>query len=77
MLVFIESFFGDRLIYGEKCTEEQLREKFNQTVKLTELADFTPLFCSMFDFQELPYNEKIYVDYVIDLDTYLVYAPQY
>ena len=77
MLVYIESYFGDSLISGKRCTEKELREKFNRAVKLNEGGDFPALFCRMFEFEELPLSQKIQVDYIMDLDTHRVYMPHY
>jgi len=77
MLVCIENFFGDTLISGKKCAEKELREKFNTVIKLTNAEDFTRLFCCRFHFNELPYTEDVQVDFVIDLDTHLVYKPRF
>ena len=78
MLVEIESFYGDRLISGKKCTEKALREKMNKILEMVEDArDFTPLFCRVYNYEEYPLSESHHVDFVIDLDTHLVYAPTY
>ena len=77
MLVEIESYFGDRLISGKKCTENQLREKYMQAIKIADASNFTELFCRMFSFEEYPLSDDVQVDFVMDLDTNIVYAPQY
>jgi len=77
MLIYIESFWGDRLISGKKCTENEVRKKFKEAVKITETADFTALFCRIFQFDEYPLAKDIQVDFIIDLDTHLVYRPHY
>jgi len=77
MLVFIESFWGNKIITGKKCTENELRNKFKKALKITQTAEFTALFCRMFQFDELPLDEDIHVDYIMDLDTLLVYKPRY
>lgn len=77
MLVYIESFYGDKLISGKKCTEKELREKFKKVIEISEPADFTPLFCRMFRFQEQFLDEEVQVDFFIDLDTHLIYTPRY
>ena len=77
MLVYVESYWGDKLITGKKCTENELRKKFKKAVVITQTEEFTALFCRMFHFDELPLDKDIKVDYIIDLDTHLVYAPSY
>lgn len=77
VLVYIESFWGVKIISGKKCTEKELRQKFKKTIKTTDAKDFTALFCRMFQFEEQSLDENIQVDFVIDLDTLLVYTPRY
>jgi hypothetical protein len=77
MFIFIESYLGDRLISGKKCTEKELREKFMKAVKAMKTEDFTNFFCRMFQFNEIPMDKDVQVDFMIDLDTHLVYKPQY
>jgi len=77
MLVYIESMRGDRLISGKKCTETELRKKFNKVIKIAEIDNFTELFCRMFKFEEYPLSEYIEVDFVIDLDINKLYAPRH
>lgn len=77
MLVYVESYFGDRIISGKKCSEKKLREKFKQAFSINQAEDFTPIFCRMFKFEEIPFDQHIQVDFIIDLDTALVYAPKY
>ena len=77
MLVRIESYFGDRLISGKKCSGKKLEEKMKNALKIKEAEDFTSAFCRIYQFNEHPYSNDIRVDMVIDLDTYLVYAPRY
>ena len=77
MLIRIDSYLGDKLIFGKRCTKKELRKKFDKVIEAVETEEFTTLFCSMFQFEELSIDEDIRVDYVIDLDTHLVYAPHY
>jgi len=77
VLVLIENSRGDKLISGKKCTEKELRKKVKEVIEITKVEDFAPLFCRMFQFDEQLLDKEIEVDYVIDLDTHLVYAPRY
>lgn len=76
MIVYIESLWGDRLISGKKCTEKELREKFEKVIKIAEKDNFTELFCRIFKFDEYPLLEDIEADFVIDLDINKIYAPR-
>ena len=77
MIIEIESYLGDKLLSGKKCTEKELREKFKKALKVSQDENFLRIFCSMFKFEGIPFDENIEVDYVIDLDTHLVYTPDY
>jgi len=78
MLVFIESFYGNRLLTGKRCSEKELWQRMKCVVgKIEKTEDFTPLFCRLYEFDELPMCDDTEVDFVIDLDTCLVYSPQY
>lgn len=67
----------NKLIFGKKCAEQELREKFKKIIKIIEIKDFTVLFCRMFNFEEYVLNEYTKVDFIIDLDAHLIYAPLY
>ena len=76
MLVYIESFYGDKLISGKKCTVKELEEMMQIVLGLIERTeDFTPLFCRSFKFEEYPMQEDIDYDYefTIDLDVHKVF----
>ena len=78
-LVEIESFYGDKLISGKKCTAKDLRNKFKEAISITDAENnnFAALFCRMFQFEEISFDKNYKVDYIIDLDTYLVRKPFY
>ncbi len=77
MLVEIESFWGDKIISGKKCSEKELRQKMNEVLKITETEEFTAIFCRMFQFEENNFSDEVRVDFVIDLDTHLIFVPKY
>lgn len=77
MLIFVESYFGDRLISGNKCSEKELRHKFNETLKTANLSNFVEVFCRLYQFEEYPLSNDTEPDLVIDLDTFSVYTPRY
>lgn len=76
MLVEIESFWGNKILSGKKCSGKELRQKMNEVLKITETGEFTAIFCRMFQFEEYDFSDDVRVDFVIDLDTQLVYAPK-
>ena len=77
MLIYIDSFFGDSLLSGKKCSEKELRKRVLETTSQCNTSDFTALFCRQYLFDELPLTEDVEVDFVVDLDTSLVYIPRY
>jgi hypothetical protein len=78
MIVRIESYFiHDVILSGKKCSKEELKRKLISTISKTDTIDFVPFFCRMFQFEEMPFTDDIEADFVIDLDTYLVYKPRY
>jgi len=76
MLVFIDSYFGDRLISGRKCSLKELQERFRKVIEISHGEDFTALFCRVYNFEELPLDDDLEIDMVIVLDTYRVYKPR-
>ena len=79
MLVEVESFFGDRLVSGEKYSLAELRKKVKIAIRRAKMTneDFTTTFCRMYQFEEQPHTNDTRVDFVIDLDVYYVYPPCY
>ena len=76
MLIRIEYTKGDKLLYGKDLKIPEIKPN-HKILHTASLDDFTSVFCNMFDYEELTYDSKIKVDAVIDLDTFLVYPPQY
>jgi len=75
-LVRIDSHFGDALISGKNCSERELREKAKKALQVSEPGNFVALFCRMFMFEEQSMPKDTPADFIIDLDTHLVYAPR-
>ena len=75
MLVLIDSYFGNRLISGRKCSLKELRERLKKIIEMSHGEDFTTLFCRVYNFEELPLGDDFEIDMIIDLDTHLVYKP--
>jgi hypothetical protein len=77
LLVEIESYWGNKILAGKKCSEKVLRQKMIEALKITESEEFTSVFCRMFQFEEYSNSDDVRVDFVIDLDTRLLYSPRY
>ncbi|MFV0341821.1 MAG: hypothetical protein ACK5JH_02865 [Anaerocolumna sp.] len=48
-----------------------------EILKITDSEEFTTIFCRMFYYDEYSFSDDVRADFVIDLDTHLVYAPKY
>ena len=76
MIVEIESYkIKDIYISGKSCSEKDLRQKV-KNVLLIENDNFVQLFCRLYNFDVINTFSDT-VDFVIDLDTHLVYKPKY
>lgn len=77
MIIEIESYHGDKILWGNNCSEAELRDRFSFVISLTDEKGFPALFCSMYGFDEFEYSPEIRVDFRIDLDTHQIYRPIY
>ena len=77
MILYIESVYGDVLLHGKSMEESELRRRTNERLKLVSAKDFLSSFCMRYDFEELPFDPHMKVDYIVDLDTNWVYKPIY
>ena len=76
MVVEIEGYETEAIIWGKKCGLEELRMKMLETLNKAPEKYFVALFCRMWDFAEILYTENMQVDFVIDTDTHIVYKPR-
>ena len=77
MILYIESVYGDVLLHGKRMEESELRKKADELLKLVGAKDFLSAFCMRYDYEKLPFDPYMRVDYVVDLDTNWVYKPVY
>lgn len=77
MLIKIESFYGNSLLSGKVSSIGQLKYRVMTVVADCDIQDFISVFCARYRYDIFLYDENIQVDYVVDLDTYLVYKPVY
>lgn len=75
MLIGIESINGDVLLSGKVASVGQLKQRMIAVLSDVSENDFVAVFCVRYGYDVYPYDENITVDYVIDLDTHLVYQP--
>lgn len=76
MIIEIEAYFGDKLIWGKQINESTLRKVTKELLSQVSEEDFTSAFCARFGYTPLPYDDTVTVDYTIDLDTHLVIKPK-
>ena len=77
MKLYIESVYGDIIIHGKRIEDEELREITKELLNLVGEKEFSSAFIMRYGYEELPFDIHTKVDYVIDLDTHLVYKPKY
>ncbi|MFS0595095.1 hypothetical protein AB1L05_26390 [Cytobacillus horneckiae] len=78
LVIEIEGYFLQVLLIGKSCSEQQLKEKYLQAKELSyDLKDLPPAFCKLHNFELIPYDCDIKVEFVIDIDTDRIYTPTY
>ena len=77
MLIELESAYGDKIIQGKHLTQNELQSAIKEILENSAERDFLSIFCSRFEYEELPYTDSIQADYRIDLDSHLLIKPQY
>ena len=78
MIIEIDGYFQQVFLSGKKCSRQQLIQKYLQVKKLTyEMKGFPNVFCRIHNFEQIPCDCEIKVDFVIDTDTDRVYSPSY
>jgi len=76
MLIEIESVYGDKIICGRYLNIDEVENAMKEILEIVNEKDFTPVFCSRFQYEVIPYSNDIRVDYRIDLDTHLLFKPE-
>ncbi|MGG3738925.1 hypothetical protein [Aeribacillus pallidus] len=78
LIIEMDGFFHQVLLTGKKCSKQQLKQKYLQAKELTfEKNDLPDVFCRLQNFEQIPYDNEIKVDFVIDTDTDRIYSPSY
>lgn len=78
LIINIDGYHHQVLVSGKKCTKRQLVDKYRHTKELSdEIRDLPKLFCILHNFDEIPYDFNMKVDFVIDTDTDRIYSPSY
>ena len=76
MIIEIESYTGDMMLWGKKIGERRLQAIVKELLTIVSEDDFPSAFCSRLGYESIPYDETLVADYVIDLDTHLVIRPK-
>lgn len=75
MIIEIDGYYHQALLTGKKCSKQQLKQKYLQTKKLTyDIKDLPNVFCRLHNFEQLPYDVDVEVEFVIDTDTDRIYS---
>ncbi len=77
MILEIESVYSDAILHGKTFNGDELRAIVKELLTHFDESEFVSIFCSRYDYEILPYDKDIPVDYIIDLDTHLVIKPKY
>lgn len=61
-----------------KVYEKAVKHKYLQSKELTvKIIDLPYIFCRLHCYEQIPYDDEIEVDFVIDTDTDRIYSPYY
>lgn len=78
MIIEIDGYYHQILLSGKKTSKQELKQKYLQAKKLTcDIKDLPNVFCRLHNFEQLPYNIDVEVEFVIDTDTDRIYSPSY
>jgi hypothetical protein len=76
LIIEIDGYFHQVLLTGKKCTKQQLKQKYLNAKELSyEIKDLPGVFCRLHNFEQIPYDNDIKVELVIDTDTDRIYSP--
>ena len=77
MVIEIESIYGNKLLHGKKKEFEQIKCALTDNSEMISMEEFLNGILFRFGYEELPYDESVEVDYVLDLDIGKIYKPKY
>ncbi|WHY94424.1 hypothetical protein QNK12_13540 [Neobacillus cucumis] len=78
LIIEIDGYFIQVLLIGKKCSKQQLKQKYLQAKELSfEIKDLPNVFCRLHNFEQIPYDGDLKVEFVIDTDTDRIYSPFY
>lgn len=76
MIIGIEGYQTEALIFGRACSQKELRRRMKEVLQLQPMGneEFIGIFCRRYGFERAVYEQGVKPDYVIDLDTCLVFG---
>ncbi len=78
MIVEIDGYFTQALLTGRKCSKKELKQKYLQALSMVnDIRNLPDVFCRLHRFEQLPFDDEIEIDFVIDTDTDYIYSPTY
>jgi hypothetical protein len=78
LIIEIAGYFFQVHLTGKRCSKQKLKQKYQQAKDFTyEIKDLPNVFCRLHNFEQIPYDGDINVEYVINIDTDRNYSPSY
>jgi len=77
MLIRIESVYGDRVLSGDPLDRQDLQKALDGIMQMGNghlPSVFCARFCALYGYREVQNREKVPADFLMDLDTSLVFA---
>jgi hypothetical protein len=78
LIIEIDGYYNQALLIGKNCSKMQLKQKYIEAKESTfEMKDLPNVFSRLHNFEQIPYESDVEVDFVIDTDTDRIYSPSY
>ena len=78
MLIKIECVYGDKVVFGDNHFDKSdLQKATEEILKAADPREFPAVFCSRYGYEEVQNPGNVRADYLIDLDTSIVFALVY
>ena len=78
LIIEIDGYFHQVLITGKKISRQELKRIYIQAKEWSyDIKDLPSVFCRISNYEEIPYDNDMHIDFVIDTDTDRIYSPTY
>lgn len=78
LIIEIDGYFHQVLLTGKKISRQELKRIYIQVKELScDIKDLPSVFCRISNYEEIPYDSDMHVDFVIDTDIDRIYTPTY